>query len=60
MTLSREQVFGGDEFLPKLVDELEEMFPQYYATPNDNLSQIMYRSGQRDVVEYLKNKLETE
>ena len=58
--LSREDVFGGEEFLPKLVEELEEMFPSYNATPNDNLSLIMFRSGQRDVVEYLKAKLTTE
>ena len=60
MTLSREDIFGGEEFLPKLVEELEEMFPHYYVTPKDNLSQVMYKAGQRDVVEYLKNKLETE
>ena len=55
--LSREDVFGGEEFLPKLVDELETNFPHYYATPKDNISMIMYKAGQRDVVEYIKSKL---
>ena len=56
--LSREEVFGTDEFLPKLISELEDVFPQVTPTPNDNIATIMYMAGQRRVVEYLQNKLE--
>ena len=57
MTLSREDVFGGREFLDELVEELETSFPHYEATPTDNIQMIMYRSGQRDVVNFIKSKL---
>ena len=56
--LSREDVFGGVEFLPKLCEELDEVFPQVTPQPSDDISTIMYRSGQRHVVEYLLHKLE--
>ena len=56
--LSREEIFGTAEFLPKLIEELDAVFPQVSPSPSDELSQIMYRSGQRSVVEYLINKLD--
>ncbi|ABP87942.1 gp35 [Synechococcus phage Syn5] len=56
--LSREEIFGTGEFLPKLIEELDSVFPQVSPSPGDELSQIMYRSGQRSVVEFLINKLE--
>ena len=51
-------IFGGDSSLTKLIDELEEMFPPTTHTPKDQLTEIMYRSGQRSVVDYIKTKLE--
>ena len=60
MTLSREDIFGGDEFLPQLVEELESAFPPCNPSPNDNMPSIMYKAGAREVVNYIKAKLETE
>ena len=54
--LSPEEVFGSAAPLTKLVDELEEMFPQRTPTPADDLAKIMYRSGQRSVIEYILAK----
>jgi hypothetical protein len=56
--LSREEIFGTAEFLPKLVEELDTVFPQISPSPSDDYATIMYRSGQRRVVEYLLSKLE--
>ena len=56
--LSREEIFGTAEFLPKLVEELDAVFPQVSPSPADDYATIMYQSGQRRVVEYLISKLE--
>ncbi len=56
--LSVNEVFGGQDFLEKLIQELDTTFPQMTPTPDEPLSKIMYRSGQRSVVEYLLNKKE--
>ncbi len=56
--LNESDVFQGKYPLEKIVDELEEMFPTFLPAPNHNLSDIMFRSGQRSVVEYLITKLE--
>ncbi|AET72545.1 gp35 [Synechococcus phage S-CBP42] len=56
--LSREDVFGGVEFLDRLLEELESAFPQYQPTPTDDIRKIMYQAGQRSVVEYIKDKQE--
>ena len=50
--------FTGDTQLAKLLSELEDSFPPVTPQPNDHLSLIMYRSGQRSVIEYIKNLLE--
>lgn len=42
----------------KLVSELEEVFPAPTFGPTDQIEKIMYISGQRSVIEYLKTKLE--
>jgi len=41
-----------------MVRELEENFPPITPTPGDTLDSIMYRSGQRSVVEWLVNRIE--
>ena len=56
--LNREDVFGGVEFLPKLIEELDVVFPPLSPEPTHDLSTIMYRAGMRAVVDYLSNKLE--
>ena len=54
--LSAEDVFGGDTFLTKLSQELDAMYPLNNPSPKDEDRVIMYRAGQRSVVEYIKAK----
>jgi hypothetical protein len=44
----------------RLLEELEDVFPPLNPTPETSLNQIMYRAGQRDVLEWIKNKLDEE
>ena len=41
-----------------LVTQLQEQFPPVNPTPDDTIEKIMYRSGQRSVVEWLINRIE--
>ena len=41
-----------------MVTQLEENFPPLTPTPDDTIEKIMYRSGQRSVVEWLLNRME--
>ena len=41
-----------------LVHQLEETFPPVNSTPEDSLEKIMYRSGQRSVVEWIIQYME--
>ena len=50
-------IFGGGTNLQALVDELDECFPPLNPSPRDTDREIMYRAGQRSVVEFLKEKL---
>lgn len=45
-------------FSEDLIKELELIYTEPTITPQDNLSSIMYRSGQRAVVKHLKFLLE--
>tara|TARA_B100001093_G_scaffold407161_1_gene395753 strand:- start:3192 stop:3383 length:192 start_codon:yes stop_codon:yes gene_type:complete len=51
--LSVKDVFGGQEFLTKLIEDLDAVYPQYLPQPDDTIEKIMYKSGQRSVIEYL-------
>ena len=55
MSLEPSDVFGGSKLVEKLSEQLEDVFPHYIPTPTDELSLIMYRAGQRSVVEYIKS-----
>lgn len=44
--------------LDQILQEMEEFFPNVTPSPDNNLSQIMYKSGQRSVVEWLINRLD--
>ena len=46
------------EKLEKLVEDLESKFAWYPVHPKEDLASIMYRSGQQDVVQYVKTILE--
>lgn len=41
----------------RLLEELEDLFPPVTPTPDNPLPQIMYKSGQRSVVEWIQTKL---
>jgi len=41
-----------------ILEEMEDLFPPTNPSPSDSISTIMYRSGQRSVVEWLHNRLE--
>lgn len=49
---------GNSSNLQALVDELEQMYPPINPTPKDDDRWIMYRAGQRSVVEYILDKLQ--
>ena len=55
--LTEADVFGKGSSLQTLVDELEELYPPINPTPRDEDRAIMYRAGQRSVVEYILAKL---
>jgi len=46
--------------LSTLVNELEENFPPLNPHPDDSHSLIMYRSGQRSVVEWIQHHINEE
>ena len=43
-----------------MLAKLEETFPPINPTPEDSMEKIMYRSGQRRVVEWVINYMEEE
>ena len=45
--------------LNSLFSQLDETFPPVTPLPTDDHSLIMYRSGQRSVVEWIKQQTET-
>ena len=49
----------GDHIIERLVKDLDSAFPHYLPAPEDSISLIMYRAGQRAVVEYLKQQIES-
>lgn len=46
-------------FSADLVKKLNELYPLRNPQPNEDLIEIMYRAGQRSVVESLTSKLKT-
>jgi hypothetical protein len=46
--------------LNSILSKLEENFPPTTPTPDDSIEKIMYRSGQRSVVEWIQNELTEE
>jgi hypothetical protein len=56
--LEADDVFGTGTPLDKLCDELSNMYPPTNPSPTDDDRLIMYRSGQRSVVEYILAKKE--
>jgi len=56
ISLSTLELFGMES--RALLNELEATFPPTNPHPDDTINQIMYRSGQRSVVEWIYSKLE--
>ena len=56
--LNREDVFEGGLQLKKLVEDLDSMFPPPQISPRTPLNYLMFAGGQREVINYLKRKLE--
>ena len=56
--LNAADVFGGDQIIEKLIEDLDAVFPHYLPTPTDSLALIQHKAGQRSVVEYLKTLIE--
>ena len=48
----------SSEKLEKLVEDLENKFPNEPIHPKEQLPSIMYRAGQASVVQYVKQILE--
>lgn len=44
--------------LPFIVQELDEKFPQVNPHPKEEYGSIMYKAGQRSVVEWIKKRLD--
>lgn len=51
-----DNILPGNSNLQALVDELNEMYPAHNPSPRDTDREIMYRAGQRSVVEYILSK----
>ena len=56
--LNVKDVFGVDTFLDRLCEELEDYYPPINPTPKDDYHLIMFRAGQRSVVEDILDKKE--
>lgn len=50
-----EAVYGPE--LITILKEMEEVYPPLSAGPNDEVKHIMYRAGQRSVVDWLKQRI---
>ena len=46
--------------LQKLLEELDEMYPQLTIDPSMSHELILYRAGQRSVVDYISQKTQPE
>ena len=44
----------------RLLEELEDRFPLTNPQPGTDLDQIMYRAGQRSVLEWIENRIDEE
>lgn len=44
--------------LPFILEELEQKFPPLNPHPKEELASIMYKAGQRSVVEWIVNRLD--
>jgi hypothetical protein len=55
ISLSTLEVLGMETHA--LINELEDTFPPTNPHPDESIAHVMYRSGQRSVVEWIYNRL---
>ena len=53
-----ESILGPN--LESILTELEEIHPPITPNPDETMEKIMYRSGQRSVVEWIKDRVSEE
>tara|TARA_Y100000361_G_scaffold101324_1_gene91071 strand:+ start:305 stop:490 length:186 start_codon:yes stop_codon:yes gene_type:complete len=53
-----ESILGPN--LESILAELEEIYPPTNPSPDESMEKIMYRSGQRSVVEWIKDRINEE
>ena len=53
-----ESILGPN--LEQILTELEEIYPPTNPNPNEKMETIMYKSGQRSVVEWIKTRISEE
>jgi hypothetical protein len=58
MSISLNMLEAKGMELQSMLSDLNETFPPVNPTPADDLTTIMYRAGQRSVVEYILNQME--
>ena len=58
MTISMNQLETYGLNAKQIIAEMDELFPPVNPTPKDSIETIMFRSGQRSIVAWLKQKLE--
>jgi hypothetical protein len=56
-SLNTLEVFGMEAHA--LIQQLQDQYPVMNPAPTDSIEKIMYRSGQRSVVEWIIENLET-
>ena len=50
-----EAIYGPE--LVTILKEMDEIYPTLSAGPTDEINAIMYRAGQRSVVDWLKQRI---
>ena len=54
--LNVNDVFKGEAPIKKIITKLEETFPNSTPQPTDTINDIMFRSGQQSVIEFIKQE----
>lgn len=55
-----DSILPGNSTHQALVDELDELYPLFTPSPRDDDRTIMYRAGQRSVIDYILSKMNNE
>ena len=58
MSISLNMLEARGMELQSMLSDLDQTFPPVNPTPADDLTTIMYRAGQRSVVEYIIQQME--